>query len=559
MINTIGRKINKCLSRFGFAVHTISKSLPNKEVMIFNIQDDFEVKIDAEKKDGEVIEIKDERFDVNENFWLKNLNIGTIFDIGSNEGQFAGKVASICVNADIHCFEPLNEPFQKIKNDFKNKKNFNFYQFALGNENGKKEIFRNEFSPSSSLLPMKNIHSQAFKFTKNVFEEEIEIKKLDDIAKDIKIKSPFFVKIDVQGYEMEVINGGIETINKADIVMLETSFVRLYEKAPLFDDIYSLLRKMDFEYIGSFEQLMRPQDGLILQQDSLFIKKSLFQKAEKGVLQNLNACPICGGFEINMLGEISQTAEKDFSGEKLGINYVSNLYSCDVCSSKFVSPRISEEYANMLYADSPATRWVAENKKQEDSIDELFVHYAPVGFKEIFRKHFLKDNNAKVKILDVGCFNGKLLDIFKYYGFQTYGLDINRDAINKIGNKHKVIVGDTNLITDFNTQFDFITAFDIVEHMYNLDRFWKNIFNNLKKDGVFLLLTGNPDAEGVISEKNKWWYFQFPEHIIFPSMKYFESLQQKFNCKIEAIYHLNHRLPLDDSKPDHLLILIRKL
>jgi len=205
--------------------------------------------------------------------WLKNKKFKFILDIGANEGQFAEKFVALFPEATFICFEPLAEPLQKLKERFKDRNNFQFHQLALGNETGKNKIFRNEYSPSSSLLPMKKNHKEAFTFTEKDFEEEIEIKKLDEILNENDIAKPYLVKIDVQGFEIEVIKGGQNIISNAEMIILETSFVQLYEGAPLFDDIYELLKSLSFEYIGSFEQLERPQDGKILQQDSIFIKK----------------------------------------------------------------------------------------------------------------------------------------------------------------------------------------------------------------------------------------------------------------------------------------------
>jgi len=208
----------------------------------------------------------------NDYIWLKELGIKTILDIGANEGQFAEKITAILPEADLICFEPLNEPFEKLKEKFQDKNNFFCLRTALGSKEGKQRIFRNEYSPSSSILPMKQTHKEAFDFARVEYEEEIDIKKLDNVVRHIRIDAPYLVKIDVQGYELQVIDGGIRTIEGAQLVILETSFVELYEGSPLFGDIYNKLASMNFRYVGSFEQLFRPRDGRILQQDSIFQK-----------------------------------------------------------------------------------------------------------------------------------------------------------------------------------------------------------------------------------------------------------------------------------------------
>ncbi len=209
---------------------------------------------------------------INKNLWLKQVGIKTILDIGANEGQFAEKITTLLPEAKIICFEPLQEPFEKLKRKFIENKNFSFFKIALGNKEGYQKIFRNEYSPSSSILKMKSAHKNAFDFARQEFEEEIKIGKLDNIMRQIKVEKPYLVKMDVQGYETEVIDGGIKVIENASLIILETSFIELYESAPLFDSIYEKLKALNFEYIGSMEQLLMPTDGKVLQQDSIFQK-----------------------------------------------------------------------------------------------------------------------------------------------------------------------------------------------------------------------------------------------------------------------------------------------
>ena len=55
-----------------------------------------------------------------------------------------------------------------------------------------------------------------------------------------------------------------------DILILETSFVELlYEKQPLLHDVYDYLYQRQFRYAWSFEQILDPSNGAVLQADAL--------------------------------------------------------------------------------------------------------------------------------------------------------------------------------------------------------------------------------------------------------------------------------------------------
>jgi hypothetical protein len=84
---------------------------------------------------------------------------------------------------------------------------------------------------------------------------------------------PLLVKIDVQGYEDYVLRGGEQTIRRARLIIIETSFQAQYEAQPLFDDVYRTLTGWGFAYVGAIDQLMNPSNGSIVQQDSLFIRE----------------------------------------------------------------------------------------------------------------------------------------------------------------------------------------------------------------------------------------------------------------------------------------------
>ena len=142
----------------------------------------------------------------------------------------------------------------------------------MGDFTGKTEIYRNNFSPSSSLLKVSQINQANFPFSSVEKLEEVEVNSLDEIFKTLKLEDNILLKIDVQGYEEKVLRGAKTILEGIKVIIIETSFCELYEGQPLFTAIYELLSKQGFVYSGSLEELKSPIDGIPLQQDSLFIK-----------------------------------------------------------------------------------------------------------------------------------------------------------------------------------------------------------------------------------------------------------------------------------------------
>lgn len=259
---SLKRTINKILR---IANLKVSK-LPSKSqlIKIERIKKEEEAKLHYSKEEEERKKI----------LWLYNLSIKTILDIGANTGQFAEKMRKIFPTTMIYSFEPLPECFKELNQNFQGNKLFKAYNIALGQETGEINMYKNDYSPSSSLLPMADLHKQAFEYTQNTTFEKIRVEKLDDfVAKEhLHIDFPLMIKLDVQGYEDKVIKGGKNLIQSADIIICELSMEKLYEGQPLFDDIYTLLKKMGFQYRGNYEQLLNPNDGRVVQADGIFIK-----------------------------------------------------------------------------------------------------------------------------------------------------------------------------------------------------------------------------------------------------------------------------------------------
>lgn len=205
--------------------------------------------------------------------WFKSLNIDTVLDIGANTGQFTKTIVSLLPEAKIYSFEPLPDCFEQLEQFSHSNSNITVFNLGIGDRSGSLSFERNASSASSSFLKMTDIHKEAFPFTKENITVEVGIAKLDDIRENLAIGNSLLIKIDVQGYEDKVLHGGEITIKEARMVIVETSFVTLYESQPLFSDIYSRLKLWGFNYVGMLDQLANPVTGEILQGDAIFIKK----------------------------------------------------------------------------------------------------------------------------------------------------------------------------------------------------------------------------------------------------------------------------------------------
>jgi len=198
----------------------------------------------------------------------------TIIDIGANIGQFASHARVAFPNAQILSFEPIEDCFQQLKAGFSNDPNFKAFNCAIGKSSRKSTFHYNDYAPSSSILEISTTHISHFPKTAHSTTTTIEERMFEEVVDIGSIAAPCLIKIDVQGYELEVIKNNGAMLKAADAVIIETSFKQLYKGQPLFDEVYNEMTKLGFVYGGSYDQLYAPGTYQIIQSDSIFYQQS---------------------------------------------------------------------------------------------------------------------------------------------------------------------------------------------------------------------------------------------------------------------------------------------
>ncbi len=210
------------------------------------------------------------RFDLR---WLKERRIQTLIDVGANTGEFSLIMHEVLPQARIVAFEPLPDCYAALKTRLAHVPALLAFNLAVGDRRGSLEFFRSSYTPSSSARPMARAHRESFPESAGQRLITVECTTLDDAVAGLNLEEEILIKMDVQGYEDRVIAGGTRTLQCADILWVETSFVELYEGQPLFAQIHDQLRALGFDYHGSHGQLTSPTDDTPLQEDSIFLRR----------------------------------------------------------------------------------------------------------------------------------------------------------------------------------------------------------------------------------------------------------------------------------------------
>jgi FkbM family methyltransferase len=198
--------------------------------------------------------------------------VNTILDVGANQGQFALSAKHYYPKAGIHSFEPIPSVYSTLQENTRRTPLIHTYNFALGSSSGELEFFANHYSHASSALHVSTLQQQLLPQTAESDHIKVPVKRMDDLLPDIPFKSPVLLKLDVQGYEKEVLKGAIRSLDRVDYLLFETSFVQMYDGEPLFDEMHNFVKELGFEFIAPVGFLQT--DALqILQMDLLYKRR----------------------------------------------------------------------------------------------------------------------------------------------------------------------------------------------------------------------------------------------------------------------------------------------
>lgn len=181
-----------------------------------------------------------------------------LIDVGANAGQTISMFKRVFDQPTIHAFEPNKTLVEtQLATAFGQDKNIILNAAGLGAEEGVLKLNHFEQDQMCSFLPLDNGQRNPYAGEAVVNSSEVPVWTLDEYAKKHSLGAIDLLKIDTQGYDLQVLKGAdaLLTAGKVSFIMLEINFIPLYVGQPAFFELDAFLNKRGYALVDLYEKI----------------------------------------------------------------------------------------------------------------------------------------------------------------------------------------------------------------------------------------------------------------------------------------------------------------
>lgn len=189
-----------------------------------------------------------------------------ILDVGAARGEWSEQTRSVFPNARYVMIDPLPQNRTALSAVAAKIGNARVYNAALGAETGKLAI--NTHGDQSSFLKSHDFVGDVRNVDVRTCDDILAVETKDGAARRL------LIKIDVQGYEIEVLKGAERSLKSTDVLLVEVSIQRIYEGNPLAHEVIAYLGARGFCIYDIASYAQRPRDLALTQIDLVFVRQT---------------------------------------------------------------------------------------------------------------------------------------------------------------------------------------------------------------------------------------------------------------------------------------------
>jgi FkbM family methyltransferase len=204
-----------------------------------------------------------------------NRPVRTIFDVGANVGNVSLALARRFPEARVLAFEPVAKTYQSLVANVGRHPRIRCFNLGLGPEAGPREIFVYDDACLSSLIRAKPI-LKALEGREAV-KQRIDVTTLDIFIRENAVDEVDLVKIDTEGYDLEVMKGGRETLSRSSTRFVYCEFHTITAADRSIGgglvDFCAFLEKLDYRLAGLYIDYLVPEEDFFAVRNALFAKR----------------------------------------------------------------------------------------------------------------------------------------------------------------------------------------------------------------------------------------------------------------------------------------------
>jgi FkbM family methyltransferase len=199
---------------------------------------------------------------------LVSLNVDCVLDVGANDGNFASRLRLMGFKGHIVSFEPNPDAMARLKASRKGDDKFIAYDVALAQTDGEAVFHIPKHDSLGSFL----VHRDAA-MDKSI---PVKMRRLDGLLDEIKQRTGakrIFLKLDTQGFDLEVVRGAGDRMSEFRGLLSEVSVTPIYDRMPHYTDA---LREYESHGFGlhSLHAVSRTDRGTPIEYNALLVRDS---------------------------------------------------------------------------------------------------------------------------------------------------------------------------------------------------------------------------------------------------------------------------------------------
>ena len=177
-----------------------------------------------------------------------------VIDAGANIGSFSVFASNIAKRVTVYSFEPVKSTFDILRRNTESYPNIHCYNLGLGNKEGTKEIFVYPGSTGGSTFKDSGMISARQNRVDELHKEYASIVTIDDFVEKNKIAKVDFIKIDTEGYELQILDGAKNTIEKFSPIISVSAYHHDYDKLEIPKLVNSINSRYKHDLFAGYEE-----------------------------------------------------------------------------------------------------------------------------------------------------------------------------------------------------------------------------------------------------------------------------------------------------------------